>query len=324
MIGADDILCLKYTPDLTEGGIAHACRSLPHKYSRAGRASHDQLLDAIAEFAVEIAFRRHLAQANIPFSVKAATSFGETDTFDLVLAGHRCLLSVLLIRSQKPSRSIETNLGHLLTATALVPVQKLAAEGRSLKDLFLFAFVTGTIADSGRRSTNSQDAGACRHLVFAMPGRWAHPRAWVPLEPLAFKCDQSETLRLEIGGQDRDGNWIVSSLLLPPRTRTELDADFHAVTCLHIETLPQGRLGVGSASWKTVQIIEPADWHNIWLEGTGIYLAGWMTREQFGIRGRAIPQGSRVFPYGRIWRPCLGVNLSELRPVAQLLGSGVV
>ncbi len=319
MVAAGDILRLGYSSDLTDGGIAHACRSLPHKYGRAGQVSHGQLLQAIAEFAVEIAFRRHLAQVGIPFSVKAATSFGDSDEFDLVLAGHRCVIRVLLIKSRKQSQRIGKDLGHLLGASAVVPVEQLAAEGQSLRDRLLFAFVTGTIADPRRSPARSLEARSRRHLTYTMPARWAHPRAWAPLGPLAFKCEQSEALSLEVGGQDRDGRWLACSLSLQPRRRLELQADFHAVTYLHVETLPHGRLGVGSASRKTVQIIEPADWHNIWLDGAEIYLAGWMTREQFRIRARLSPQGSRLFPHGRIWTPHLGVPVSELRPIAQLL-----
>ena len=36
MISASDIIRLPYTPDLTEGGIAYACRSLNYTYNRMG------------------------------------------------------------------------------------------------------------------------------------------------------------------------------------------------------------------------------------------------------------------------------------------------
>jgi hypothetical protein len=36
MITPNDFLHLPYTPDLTEGGIAYAIRSLPYTYDRMG------------------------------------------------------------------------------------------------------------------------------------------------------------------------------------------------------------------------------------------------------------------------------------------------
>ena len=75
MITSSDFIHLPCTRDLTEGGIAYAVRSLPYTYNRMGGSPYDRLRRIVAGVAVELAFRRHLTQTDIPFDVKGATPF---------------------------------------------------------------------------------------------------------------------------------------------------------------------------------------------------------------------------------------------------------
>jgi hypothetical protein len=75
MITTFDLVHLPYTPDLTEGGIAFALRSLPYAFNRAGKSPYDGLRRVVANVAVELAFRRHLSQQGIPFEVTSAMPF---------------------------------------------------------------------------------------------------------------------------------------------------------------------------------------------------------------------------------------------------------
>jgi len=61
MISVSDLLHLPYTRDLTEGGIAYALHSLPYTYNRMGGSPYDRLRRIAAGAAVELAFRRYLA-----------------------------------------------------------------------------------------------------------------------------------------------------------------------------------------------------------------------------------------------------------------------
>jgi len=90
MISIKDLLHLPYTRDLTEGGIAYALRSLPYTYNRMGGSPYDRLRRIAAGVAVELAFRRYLADQNIPFDVKGATPITEPDRYDVALGGRRC------------------------------------------------------------------------------------------------------------------------------------------------------------------------------------------------------------------------------------------
>ena len=87
MLTASDLIRLPYTPDLTEGGIEYALRSLSYTYDRMGGSPYERLRRIVAGVAVELAFRRYLSQQNIPFDVKGATPFTDPDRYDVALGG---------------------------------------------------------------------------------------------------------------------------------------------------------------------------------------------------------------------------------------------
>ena len=70
MITAKDFIHLHFTPDLTEGGIAYACRSLNHTYNRMGGSPYARLRRIVGGVAVELAFRHYLTSQDVPFDVK--------------------------------------------------------------------------------------------------------------------------------------------------------------------------------------------------------------------------------------------------------------
>ena len=59
------------------------------------------------------------------------------------------------------------------------------------------------------------------------------------------------------------------------------------------------RIGIHSPALQETYIIGEMDWGNIWVYGTNILLAGWLTREEFNRGARAILPGARVFQYDR-------------------------
>src|SRR3990172_925881 len=140
MISASDILRLRYDPDLTEGGIAYAVRSLPYTYDRMGGSPFDRLRRIVAGVAVELAFRRHLGQHDIPFDVKGATPFIDSDRYDVSLGGHRCDLKSFLITHRSQILDMRRDPAIVLKAPALVPLDQHTADGHSDHDLYLFAF----------------------------------------------------------------------------------------------------------------------------------------------------------------------------------------
>lgn len=143
-----DLVHLPYTRDLTEAGIAYALHSLPFVYTRAGASIYDRLRRTVAGVAVELAFRRYLTEQNVPFEVKGATPFTEPDRCDVSLGGRRCDIKSFFISYREQIAEMRRNPQVVLNAPALVPSDQNAGEGRSDKDIYLFAFLSGLVAAS--------------------------------------------------------------------------------------------------------------------------------------------------------------------------------
>src|SRR5258707_8856557 len=139
MITAGVFLPLPYTPDLTEAGIAYACRSIAHTYNRIGGSPFDRLRRIVAGVAVELALRRYLSHEDIPFDVKGVTPFTDPDRYDVSLGGHRCDVKSFLISHRDQITALQIDPALALRAPALVPLEQYAANGHARDDFYLFA-----------------------------------------------------------------------------------------------------------------------------------------------------------------------------------------
>ncbi len=319
MIQPEDILRLAYTPDLSTAGISRACLSLAHGYAGVDRAAYDRLRHLVAEVAVELAFRRHLVERSIPFSVRGPTDLSEPDHYGVVLRRRRLEIQTFLIKDRDQAGALEEDPGLLLEVPALVGLEQYAADGLAAEDVYVFAFVPAITPDPTRPVKTSIPSAQISHLVHLMPGDWARPRVWMPLGPLVLKSESEGMLEIEIGGQDGNRGPLNCRATLPARKRLELAADFHALTYIHSETAPRGRLGIRSPTRRETQVVQAAEWHDIWLEADTILIAGWITRDQFRQRAKLIQEGRRVFQYRRTRKKNLAMPISDLRPLARLL-----
>lgn len=318
MITSSDFLCLPYTPDLTEGGIAYAIRSLPYTYDRMGGSPFSRLRRIVGGVAVELAFRRHLSERGIPFDVKGATPFSDPDRYDVSLGGHRCDIKSFHISHRRQISSLRTQPELLLEAPALVPSDQHASEGHRDDDLYLFAFLTGLIAASQKDLGKALDAGQPAYLMHAMPKEWARPQNWNPLGPLTLKSESDEILTVEIGGQAQGREFLTREIELPPKTRVQVENEFFSLSSIHIDRLPGARLGINSPTMSESHIIDPFAWGNIWLYGIDVFLTGYISYEEFGRRSSQIAPGSRVFQYSKTKTKNLAVPVSDLKPLPEL------
>jgi len=318
VVTSSDLIHLPYTRDLTEGGIAYAIHSLPYTYNRMGGSPYDRLRRIVAGVAVELAFRRHLAEQNIPFDVKGATPFTDPDRYDVSLGGRRCDIKSFLITYREQISEMKRNPQVVLGAPALVPSDQNAAEGHSDHDLYLFAFLPGLVAASQADMKKIIAADQPHYLVHAMPEGWARPAQWTPLGTLAVKSEAEAPITLEIGGQDAGREMRSVIVEAPPRTRLEIHEEFHSLAYLHVHTLPDARVGIHCAVRNETHIVGPLDWGNIWVYGMDILLAGWLTRREFNRRAGPIREGARVFQYDRTRTKNLAVPVSDLKPLSEL------
>ena len=319
MLSSSDLIHLPYTRDLTEGGIAYALRSLPYTYNRMGGSPYDRLRRITAGVAVELAFRRYLAEQNVPFDVKGATPFTEPDRYDVALGGRRCDIKSFLITYRDQITEMKRNPGVVLNAPALVPSDQNAAEGHSDKDIYLFAFLSGLIAASIDDMQKAIHKRQPVHLAHVMPDSWMRPSDWKPLGKLVLKSESAETQVVDVNGQDEGREMRTVSVELPPGTRVQLDENFFTVAHLQSKALPGARIGLHSPARQETHLIGAMDWGNIWVYGMDILLAGWLTRAKFNQRAIPLKEGARVFQYDKTRTKNLAVAVHDLKPMSDLL-----
>jgi len=318
MITSSNILHLSYTQDLTEGGIAYALRSIPYLYNRIQSYSYDALRRAVANAAVQLAFRRYLSEQNIPFEVKGAMPFTEHDRYDVSLGGRRCDLQTFLITGREQIAELRRNPKTLLRAPALVASDQHAGEGHSSFDVYLFAFLAGlvtTLAEDVQKTIESKQS---HYFVHVMPETWNRPTQWNPLGRLVLKSESEKTQTIEIGGQAEGREMQSCRVELPPRTRVEVQNRFFSLSYIHTHLAPEARIGIRSPARNETYLIGARDWGNIWVYGTDVWLAGYITRDEFSRRASFHQAGSSVFPYTATHVKNLSVPVSELKPLSEL------
>ncbi|MBI3762392.1 MAG: hypothetical protein HY260_11100 [Chloroflexi bacterium] len=122
-----------------------------------------------------------------------------------------------------------------------------------------------------------------------------------------------------MGGQGRDFDAIVERLSLAPKVRAAVEGDFYSVLYLHTPTLPGGEVGVHSPVLNDTRLIAPRDWGNIWVYGLQIYVAGWLTKNEFRRKSKRLRPGSEVKQYRHTSTDNWAVAVRELRPMEELI-----
>ena len=319
MINNTNLIHLPYTPDLTEGGIAFAIRSLLYSFDHSGSSLYNRLRHVAAEAAVELAFRRYLSQQDIPFEIRSAAPFTEPDKFNVTLGGHRCDIKSFLISHRSQIAEMRRSPQVLLNAPALVPSDHHINEGYSDSDLYLFAFLSGLTAASQDDLKKVIETNQPHYLVHAMPAAWRKPQKWNPLGPLVLKSESEAGMLVEINGQDSGRGFLTRLVTLPAKMRVTVEDPFYSVTSVLVKNMPLARLGIHSPLHREAHVISPLDWGNIWVYGMDIILTGFISSGEFRQRARSVAPNSRVFQYDRTKTKNLAVPISSLNPLQELL-----
>ena len=318
MLSSTDLLRLPYTPDLIEGGAAYAHRSITYTFNRAGSSPYDRLRHIVANVAMELAFRRYLSQQNYPFEVKAAAPFTDRERYDVTLGGRRCDIKSYLISHRAQIAEMRRDPSVLLTAPALVPSDQHASDGHLRNDLYIFGFLAGLVAASQTDLKKVIETKQPHYLIHAMPEAWCKPVNWNPLGTLTLKSDSAQELLVEITGQNKAREMMRSAISLPPKTKVAVDESFYSISSLHIRRLAEARVGIRCDAIKEAHVIQPAEWGNIWVYGLEIFLAGWLSYEEFGRRAVALPPNAKVFQYQHTRVKNLLLPVSSLNPMQKL------
>jgi len=319
MIATPDLLRLPYDDTLTRAGVEYAKKSLHYTYDRMHLNLGARLRKIVAGVAVELAFRRWLDANEVPYDLLGATAFTEKDKYDLRLGGRRCDLKSFLITRRDDIRELRRDPGWLLDAAALVPEDQLLGQSLADGDVYAFGFLAGLETRQRDELEKAVQAGQPLQLV-ASPDAdaWLGRGLWRPLGPLALKTNLLAPLEVEIGGQGADRSAVVERLLLPPRERVETQHEFYSLLYLQVDRLPEGQLGVHSPALRETHVITPAQWHNIWIYGMEVIIAGWLTKGDFRSHSRRLPAGSRVKQYARTQTTNYALDVRHLRPIRDL------
>jgi hypothetical protein len=318
MIVESDLIRFPYTPDLTAGGVAYACRELVHRRQQLGTLPIGRMRRIVVETAVELAFRHYIDGLEVPYRVLNAGAFSEPDRYDVALGGHRCILKTNHISDPKRVADIRRDPGVLLGSQAHISVDELSTRSQRLDDILLFAYLL-CLAPALRTDTPASDfRDRSDYLIHTLPFEWALPGSWEALEPLALKSECEQPVTVQLGGMDADHSVITTMVELMPRERVIVKDQFFSLAYIHVQDKLTARIGIHSPRRGKAYVIPPSSWNNIWIHGTDIVLAGWLTHDQFRSNSKVPTLKHVAVKYIRPPVKELSLPLRELNPCSPL------
>jgi len=318
MLTSSDFITIPYTPDMTQAGIAYACKSLHFTYNRMGTSPVKRLQRIVAGVAVELAFRRLLAAKQIPHDNLGATPFTDPDRYDIAIGGRRCDIKSFLLTHKERISQVRQQPANLLEAQALVPLDQIKADRGTDDDIFIFAFLNALLTPNQATLKKALAAEQPVYLIYTLPKHWARPQAWQPLGALTLKSNASQLLKIELNGQDPMRSPQKEQFILRPGKRVTARKTFFALNSLHSPQHADGQIGIHSPVLNETRVIQPLDWGNIWVYGMEINFCGYMPRGEFRQKAETLPAGSRVFQYPRTRTPNLSLPMKALYPLSEL------
>jgi hypothetical protein len=319
MLTALDLLRLPYDDSLTRAGVEYAKKSLHYTYNRMHLEPGPRLRKIVAGVAVELALRRWLEANEVPYDLLGATAFTERDKYDLRLGGRRVDLKSFFITDRDDITALRHDPSWLLDAAALVPEDQFNSHKLEDGDVYVFGFLAGLEARQQADTRRVLDVGQPVELVATfVDDDWLGRAQWRSLGTLTLQNDGPLPLELEVGGQGRDREAIVEPLVVPAEARAAMTARLYALLYLRAFQPPPTRVDVRSSALNRTQSVLPTDWHNIWVYGMDVFIAGWLTKGEFRERSRRLPAGSRVKQYPRTQTVNRSLPIRDLRPITEL------
>jgi hypothetical protein len=239
--------------------------------------------------------------------------------YDLSLGGHRCDLRTYLISDREEISAIRSNPERLLETPALVPLDEMGGEGHRPDDLFVFGFLLGIRTSNPADEERTLATGNPAFFMHLLPQEWSHPATWRPMEGLVLKSESDYSISVELGGLNGRREFVSTTLELLPRKREAIAPLFHSLCFIHTNRRPAARLGVHASIHKETILIRPHEWENLWIYGMDIFLAGWLTFEDFRRKGKVLNKGAHTLQFNQTRVKNLSLPLAELNPLAPLM-----
>ncbi len=314
-----DLLRLPYDDTLTRAGVEYAKKSLHYTYNRMHLDLGARLRKIVAGVSVELAFRRWLDANAVPYDLLGATAFTERDKYDLRLGGRRVDLKSFFLTERESISALRRDPGWLLDAHALVPEDQFNSPKLDDGDVYVFGFLAGLEARQSADTAKALAAGQPTEMVASFSDDdWLGRHHWRSLGALALLNAGPLPLEVELGGQGQDRAALVEAVVLPPERKMTASGRYYALLYLQAARLPEADVEVSSPALKRARLLHSADWHNIWVYGMDVFIAGWLTKAELRERGRRLPAGARVKQYPHTQVPNRGLLVRDLRPITEL------
>lgn len=318
MVSSNDFFWLNYTTDLTQAGLAYACRRITLGDITQDDSPITQLRQMIADIGVELATHRYLLQEKIPHRNLQTRLFTDPDRYTLTIGGRRCAIFSTIISKKQQIRLVRAEPECLLDMGALVHEDSIEAQHLNDDDIFIFAFLNSLITNSRRTLFAAVDAGQPTFQIQLLPSPWSKSLGWHSLGALTYQCEDEGQIRLEIGGLDSERKFLTETLILSAESKSQCSKDFFDIHYLGTADLPEGKIQLTSSALKTTHILHPLDWRNIWIYGLEIILTGFITRKEFVLQALPLPAGSYVFQFPQTRLKSLSLPISKLTPISEL------
>ena len=317
---SDHLVALEPDNDIARVGAAEVVRALAYPARFPHLTGFDRMRQRVGDNIVSLAFRGYLDAQNIPYQVAESVNFMQLDWLDVSFGGRRCLPFSQLVCNRTMIQQVHQNPELLLSENVYLPEGAAAAAYRDI-DIYLFIHLTGLVTRSRDDVEKAIVAGQPVFLVYQMPEEWSAPAHWRNMGPLVLKTDFSETLMLNLHGQDHQRSYVGHTVELPGRQRVEMERtpEIFTLGALHTTALPSGPLGLHSQQFADTQLVAPFEWGNIWIYVLRMYITGYITQADFFRHARKV-NGQDA---GRV-NPCLQqenlfcLPVSELKPAQDL------
>jgi hypothetical protein len=280
MLNQADLIQLNCEQMIIQAGIAEASQAAaqPGRYPQLN--SFDRIRLRAADGIAALAFRRCLAQREVPHQLIPSPNFNQTNGYDPALGGRRCLPVAQLVCRRSLIRSLNQNPGAVLGGKVFLPEQA-DWDAYGGEDLMVFAFISALVTRSREATKRALVAGQPLHLLYRMPPAWSLPEQWAPLEILVLKTDLSRPTTLTLHGQDGHQRYLTQQVRLEGHKRTEVSTGLFSVGALEVDHLPMGPLGLHNPTSGETLLAAPYQWGNVWLYALRIVLAGYIRRGDF-------------------------------------------
>jgi len=318
MVSDTDFTTLKYTPDLTQAGIAYVCKRLWQIENQLVESEIEHLWHLIGEVGSELAFRRYLTREKIPYTNLETKPFSDPDRYTVTLGGRRCKFASTLLTHEDLIRQVRVNPSVLLDTQALVSKEQSTYSHLSPEDIYIFTFVNALVTPDLQTINRALRAKQPIFLMHTPPTTWSSVGRGVSLGNLTLESENNPSIKIDVNGLDLDRLAKTETVEVGRGGKKQLMDEYYTLNYLSSHDLPDKSIRMHSSSLGKTHFIMPGDWNNLWVYGLEIIFTGYLVQKEFHNRANILPPINQVFQdeYAQVEQ--LGIPIRELKPLSHL------